>query len=830
MNRFTKTFVAAAVALLVFGCSGTPNSSQTGSSSSSSSSTTGSYTIGGTVTGLTGSGLVLQDNSGDNLTITASGAFTFKTSIVSGKTYSVSVFAQPTSPAQTCVVTAGSGTTTANVTTVQVACGTNTVSIGLTVTGLAGTGLVLQDNGGDNLTVNQNGVYTFATAIPTGTAYKVTVLTQPTVPAQICSVASGTGTANANVGNIVVTCSTPTISIGGSVTGLDGTGLVLQDNGGNNLTVSANGSFTFSSLIVSGTSYNVTVLTQPSSPAQTCTVTGGSGTTTSNVTTVQVLCPAVFFPVGGQVVGLVGNGGNPVLQNKGGDNLPLSGDGPFTFVTQIAYGGQFDVFMLVPPMGTQPQPCVLWGYQGVVTGPVNSVLVDCGHNDWNWMDGSNSSNANGTTSTPPTPTVTALDTSTPGGRKYAATWVDNSGNLWLFGGLGWDIPTTSESIFLNDIWEYSGTQSYYGGYNNNASTYWVQVQPNEPVTPAPVQRWGVVTWKDSSGRLLLFGGQYGTLGGGGIGFMNDVWRFDTSSSMWTQLSSSNAACNANFGINNNGVYGTKGTPSANNCPGSRWGAAFSSDASGDLWMFGGFGYDAASATPGLLDDLWEYTTSGQWVWVSGSNTINADGVYGTKGTASLSNVPGGRQASSAWVDSSGNFWLFGGYNLSPGGQPDGFNDLWEYSSGQWTWVSGSNNVNQTGVYGVEGTAAAANVPGARWGSASWIDAAGRLWLFGGEGYDTTANGSLADLWQFSSGQWTWVKGPNSVGQVGVYGAAPSQTDLPHVINYPGSRLFPAYWNDLNGYFWMFGGEGYDATTASDGLGLLNDLWRYLPFP
>ena len=136
MNRFTKTFVAAAVALLVFGCSGTPNSSQTGSSSSSSSSTTGSYTIGGTVTGLTGSGLVLQDNSGDNLTITASGAFTFKTSIVSGKTYSVSVFAQPTSPAQTCVVTAGSGTTTANVTTVQVACGTNTVSIGLTVTGL----------------------------------------------------------------------------------------------------------------------------------------------------------------------------------------------------------------------------------------------------------------------------------------------------------------------------------------------------------------------------------------------------------------------------------------------------------------------------------------------------------------------------------------------------------------------------------------------------------------------------------------------------------------------------------------------------------------------
>jgi photosystem II stability/assembly factor-like uncharacterized protein len=90
MKVFTRIFAVGAVALLAFGCSGTPNSSsQTGSSSSSSSSsssTTTSYTIGGTVTGLTGSGLVLQDNLGDNLTITASGSFTFKTSIATGKT------------------------------------------------------------------------------------------------------------------------------------------------------------------------------------------------------------------------------------------------------------------------------------------------------------------------------------------------------------------------------------------------------------------------------------------------------------------------------------------------------------------------------------------------------------------------------------------------------------------------------------------------------------------------------------------------------------------------------------------------------------------------
>jgi Galactose oxidase, central domain len=448
------------------------------------------------------------------------------------------------------------------------------------------------------------------------------------------------------------------------------------------------------------------------------------------------------------------------------------------------------------------------------------------------MDGSNTANAKGFTATPPVSPVTALDTASPGGRKYPATWVDNSGNLWMFGGIGFDIPTTTNPIFLNDMWQYSGTQRYYGGYDSGASTYWVQNQANNWFSStAPGPRWGAVSWKDNTGKLLLFGGQAGTLGAGGIGFLNDMWQFDTSGiGAWTRLSFTNPLCN-NSAFNNNGIYGTQGTPSANNCPGSRWGAAYSTDASGNLWVFGGFGFDAASSTPGLLNDLWEYTTAGQWVWVSGANTINPDGVYGTQGTAASSNVPGGRQAASSWLDASGTVWLFGGYNLSQGGQPNGFNDLWKYSSGQWTWVSGANTVNQTGIYGVQGTPAAANAPGARWGAASWIDPAGRLWLFGGEGYDTTANGGLADLWQFSAGQWTWVKGPNSVSQVGAYGLTPAQQDFPHVVNYPGSRFFPAYWNDrANGYFWMLGGEGFDSTTTSGGIGLMNDLWRYLPFP
>ena len=84
-----------------------------------------------------------------------------------------------------------------------------------------------------------------------------------------------------------------TYTIGGTVTGLTSAGLVLQDNGGNNLPVSAGTtSFTFSTAIASGGTYSVTVLTQPSNPTQTCGASaGGSGAVASaNVTSVVVSC------------------------------------------------------------------------------------------------------------------------------------------------------------------------------------------------------------------------------------------------------------------------------------------------------------------------------------------------------------------------------------------------------------------------------------------------------------------------------------------------------------------------------------------------------------
>ena len=100
--------------------------------------------------------------------------------------------------------------------------------------------------------------------------------------------AYGTPTAGNWVGGDATTGGT--YSIGGTVSGLSGT-VVLENNGGNNLSISANGTFTFSSLVAQSAPYDVTVQSDPS--GQVCTVANGSGTVGSaNVTNVSVTCVA----------------------------------------------------------------------------------------------------------------------------------------------------------------------------------------------------------------------------------------------------------------------------------------------------------------------------------------------------------------------------------------------------------------------------------------------------------------------------------------------------------------------------------------------------------
>jgi hypothetical protein len=164
--------------------------------------------------------------------------------------------------------------------------------IGGTVSGLAGSGLTLNHDAG----IPANGTYPnlLGGTFLSGQSYDVTVTTQPTNPSQTCVVSNGTGTVgNANVTNVVVTCTTNDYTVGGSVTGLVGSGLVLLDNASDRLSIASAGTFTFAGAVPSGAAYNVTIAAEPVNPAQTCSVTNGTGSgtvTSADVTTVAVIC------------------------------------------------------------------------------------------------------------------------------------------------------------------------------------------------------------------------------------------------------------------------------------------------------------------------------------------------------------------------------------------------------------------------------------------------------------------------------------------------------------------------------------------------------------
>jgi hypothetical protein len=585
------------------------------------------------------------------------------------------------------------------------------------------------------------------------------------------------------------------------------------------------------------------------------------------------------------VVGLVNGLGDTLeLLNNGGDNILVTGNNTaFTFPTTVTNNGRYDVSSLFGPT-SQPQPCTLFFYTGVATANVSSVLVDCQHNDWAWQSGPDSANKYGTFSVPPKPP--ARSTNTPGGREYAATWTDSAGRRWLFGGQGLDLTGATPPDLpglLNDLWLWSGTDWIPAGLTLTQNTIAGTTTSTADLLPiqstdhfggvTPGSRWGSVTWSDNAGNLFLFGGQgFSTTS---VGFLNDVWKFtpgsyDTNNNVtpptylgsYTYSGTWTPPASGAGNINQPGIYGTLGSATGG-VPGGRWGAAQCTDSSGNLWIFGGQGIDK-NGTLGLLNDLWKYNIAAQtWTWMgpTNSNVGQNNGAYGTQGTALAANTagPGGRQTALLWTDNAGNIWLFGGLGLDSvgtrsagsltGGLPNGttpdgalLNDLWKFNiaSGQWTWVSGGGATglaNQTGVYGtaqVAGTTVP-NVPGSRWSMSGFADSTGNLWLVGGWGFASSLaqnTGYLNDVWEYqqSSGQWIWWKGSSDVNQAGSYPlqfSAPLGT--PFVLNTPGSRRGMAFWpqQDTGHYFWVFGGEGYDATGQS---GYMNDTWDYLPFP
>lgn len=176
--------------------------------------------------------------------------------------------------------------------------GSGNLLLGGYVYGLTKSGLVLQ-NGTDEVTIPVGASsFAFPTLLKSDTAFDIQVKTQPA--AATCTITNGKGKTGAyNVTSVIVTCVTFVHEVGGTITGLTGEGLVLN-NGSERQAIAAgatsfkmtkfnaDGSY-LSGRVADGAPYGITVLQQPA--GQTCSVSNGTGTMgAADVLNIAIAC------------------------------------------------------------------------------------------------------------------------------------------------------------------------------------------------------------------------------------------------------------------------------------------------------------------------------------------------------------------------------------------------------------------------------------------------------------------------------------------------------------------------------------------------------------
>jgi len=355
----------------------------------------------------------------------------------------------------------------------------------------------------------------------------------------------------------------------------------------------------------------------------------------------------------------------------------------------------------------------------------------------------------------------------------------------------------SACCVFNSAFAQVGEWTWVHGSNvaNGAANFGIQGIPGPANVPASVYE--ACDWTDLNGNFWMLGG---TASGG---FSGDLWKYDPLTNEWTWMKGTGT-------INDPGSYGVQGVSSPTNRPPARgFGPLAWVDTSGYLWLFSGYG------NTGYFNDLWKYDIStNEWTWISGSSTANQSGSYGVRGVANATNIPGSRcEYAASWTDNANDLWLFSGYYNGF------FNDLWRYNiaSNMWTWMKGSQLLNQTGTYGTMGVEDSTNLPSGRGTYCRWKDNSGNLWFFGGGSYTTSI--CQSDLWKYNvtTNNWTWMNGSNATNAAGFYGTKCVTSSA----NAPSSRFEDrAVWTDINGNFWMFGGA------CSPSYSLRNDLWMY----
>jgi hypothetical protein len=273
-----------AMALPLVGCA--YGSIETTEATSSAVTADGQRHLRANVSGLLGGGLVLTDAIAGTVSVGGDGVVVFPNAIDAGTAYAVTITDPPIGPRQSCTVGAGDGVAGEDDPVVNVTCAAPTFTVGGHVSGVSSVGLVLEDNGAEPIALSTDGTFRFATSLPIGASYLVTVAQQPS--GQTCQIYFASGTiASDDVENIEVVCAESKRPLAGSVRGVDDASVLLA-NGDDVLSVHGSGRFTMPAPVSIGAGYDLVIAEQPA--GVTCTVTGGRGKMTSDPADVVVDC------------------------------------------------------------------------------------------------------------------------------------------------------------------------------------------------------------------------------------------------------------------------------------------------------------------------------------------------------------------------------------------------------------------------------------------------------------------------------------------------------------------------------------------------------------
>lgn len=376
-----------------------------------------------------------------------------------------------------------------------------------------------------------------------------------------------------------------------------------------------------------------------------------------------------------------------------------------------------------------------WFYGGNSPGKFLNDMwkYDVSLNQWVWIKGSgglsNQLPVYGTLGV-------ASPLNSPGERVTSSSWVDNNGDLWLFGGIGYYAPNAG--CPYNDLWKYSISNNVWtcmrGDTVRCSTSGHYGIKGIEVNTNIPYQQDEMgITWADKNDNLWM-------LDANGC-----LWKYRITTNNWIWMKGDTTGVPS---------YGQKGQASINTTPGAslmaytRW-----KDSNDDLWyLYNGHG--------SYSNILFKYNIDiNMWSWVWGDTLpkfLNDDCRYGdstcnyTFNTNNSENViPFSRlESRTCWTDNCNNLWMLGGYGMDHSTSGN-FNDFvyFDPSITRWIWVGNDTTHNYFYYYGTMGVSDPSNKPAARSGAIPFKDTAGNLWLFGG--IVNSVWSSYGDLWKFN---------------------------------------------------------------------------------